>query len=71
LFFAALALVIANRNYAQVRSPLSHAVLLGIVIFLAYGTRNPALALVPALILYELMRFRRIMRFAAVDDRKR
>lgn len=66
VFFTALALLIADRAYRSKRFPLAQAALLGVVMFLAYGTRTTAIVLLPALIAYELIRFRRITRFAIV-----
>ena len=57
-----LAILIADRWYRDRRpliTPVFHAALLGIVIFLAYGTRSVGIILLPAVFLAELLSERR------------
>jgi len=62
LLFASLALLMAQRLYARVRSQsvIAGAIALGVLVFLAAETRATALALLIAFPVYELLRWRRL-----------
>lgn len=67
--FLYLTLFVLYRVYEGDRpktDSLPYAVLTGLLIYLAYGTRAVGLILVPAVVIYELIRFRRVTRFAAI-----
>lgn len=67
VFFVFLALFIIDRSYkgdmSQGRSP-ARAVAAGVAMYLAYGTRNIGIVLLPCLLAYDIISHRRPTRFA-------
>jgi hypothetical protein len=64
--FAFCAVWLVQSGHSARKSSIQRAALTGFVMYLAAGTRNTALVLVPALFLFDLMRVRRITRFSVV-----
>lgn len=67
--FVYLGLVVLHRVYEAEKpktDSVGHAVLAGLLMYLAYGTRAVGIVLLPAVVIYELVRFKRVTRFAAI-----
>jgi hypothetical protein len=67
LFFLYLSFLVISRAYKK--WPLSlvqYSVIAGFFIYLAYGTRNIGVLLIPGLFLYEMIRFKRLTRFSII-----
>lgn len=64
--FSFCAVWLVQSSHSAEKLSMARAALTGFLMYLAAGTRNTALALVPALLLFDLVRFRRITRFSAV-----
>ena len=69
LLFTYLALASVDRFWEapkEGRAQYGRAILAGLLIYLAYGTRSVSALLIPSLFLYEALRFRRISRFTLI-----
>jgi hypothetical protein len=69
LMFLYLAVALVESLYARPANqklPLGAAVVLGIVLYLPYGARNVGLAMIPAVLLYDVWKRRRLTLFACV-----
>jgi hypothetical protein len=65
LMFLYVALALAESLYARPK-PLGAAFLLGGTLYLVYGTRTVGLAIIPAILLYDIVRRRRLTLFTCV-----
>jgi hypothetical protein len=71
LFFFYLAVALVDRLRGEQgklsRSAWSRAILIGFIIYLAMGTRTVGIALLAGLVLYDLLRCRRVTQYTAVS----
>ena len=69
IMFLYLALAFAEHiesRYLKERPPLAAALLMGLLMYLVYGTRSVGLAIIPAFVLYDLLIHRKLTRFAII-----
>jgi hypothetical protein len=69
MLFIYAAIVLMDRAYTSIKTHRQRyllAILTGIVIYLAYGTRSLGLALIPAVVLTDIVRLKRISRFTLI-----
>lgn len=69
MLFTYCAFLLIDSNYSSSKAPWNRyllAIFTGFIIYLAYGTRSLGLALVPALILFDIVRSRSISRITII-----
>ena len=63
LLFFYLSILFIERTYSlQEKKKIYYSILVGLLTYLAYGTRGIGLIIIPSILLYEILKFRRITR---------